>query len=201
MATTASSKPLIQIIIGSTRPGRFSEKPAAWLVDRLSGRDDIEVEVVDLRDHPLPFYESPVAPARAGRDYPNDDVARLGQTLDRADGYIVVAAEYNHGYSASLKNALDHVFPELNRKPVAFVGYGNVGGARAIEQLRLVSVEFEMAPMRWAVHILPDVMLPVMQAETFSPELFASLDSRLDILLKDLIWWTGALRVARAASV
>jgi NAD(P)H-dependent FMN reductase len=157
------------------------------------------MEVVDLRDHPLPMYASPVAPARSGRDYPNDDVARLGTTLDRADGFIIVTGEYNHGYPAVLKNALDHVFPELNRKPVTFVGYGNVGGARSIEQLRQVAVEFEMAPLRWAVHIFPDVMLPAMRTEPFSIELFASLDERLDTAVNDLIWWAHTLKTGREA--
>jgi NAD(P)H-dependent FMN reductase len=191
--------PLIQIVVGSTRPDRFADKPLSWLVDRLDARDDIDYEVVDLRDHPLPLYESAVPPARAGRDYPTDEIERLGQTLDRADGYIIITSEYNHGYPASLKNALDHVFPELNRKPVTFVGYGNVGGARAIEQLRLVMVEFEMAPLRWAVHILPDVMIPAMRAEAFSPELFASLDQRLNVAIVDLLWWTSTLSAGRAA--
>jgi NAD(P)H-dependent FMN reductase len=198
-ATSAFMSPLIQVIIGTTRPDRFSEKPAAWVVDRLHQRDDLDVEVVDLRDHPLPMYASPVAPARAGRDYPNDDVARLGTTLDRADGYVIVTGEYNHGYPAVLKNALDHVFPELNRKPVTFVGYGNVGGARAIEQLRLVAVEFEMAPLRWAVHIHPDVMLPAMRTDPFSIELFASLDPRLETAVNDLVWWSDTLKAGRAA--
>jgi len=189
--------PLIQIIVGTVRPGRFADKPVAWLVDRLTDRDDLELEIVDVRDHPLPFYESPVAPARALRDYPNEAVARLGQTLDRADGYIIITAEYNHGYPASLKNTLDHIFPELNRKPVAFVGYGNVGGARAIEQLRLVAVEFEMAPVRWAIHILADVMVPAMQSDPFTPELFNSLDQRLTVMIDDLLWWTKTLRAGR----
>ena len=82
---------------------------------------------------------------------------------------MLVTAEYNHGYTAVLKNALDHTFVERNRKPVAFVGYGNVGGARAIEQLRLVAVELEMAPLRHAVHILPDVMIPARRAEHVRP--------------------------------
>jgi NAD(P)H-dependent FMN reductase len=189
--------PLIQVIIGTTREGRFSEKAAAWAVDRLAQRDDLILEVVDLRDHPLPHFDQAVAPARSQRDYPNDDVARLGQTLDRADGYLVVTGEYNHGYPSSLKNALDHVFPELNRKPISFVGYGNVGGARAIEQLRLVAVEFEMAPLRWAVHILPDLMRPAMQADPFSIEVFASLDGRLDAAVTDLVWWSSTLRTGR----
>jgi NAD(P)H-dependent FMN reductase len=189
--------PLIQVIIGTTRPGRFSEKPVAWLADRIGQRVDMNLEIVDLRDHPLPLYDQAVPPARSQRDYPNDEVARLGQRLERADGYIIVTSEYNHGYPASLKNALDHVFPELNRKPVTFVGYGNVGGARAIEQLRQVAVEFEMAPLRWAVHILPELMVPALNAEPFSLDLFAPLDRRLDAALTDLAWWSTTLRAGR----
>jgi NAD(P)H-dependent FMN reductase len=191
---------LIQLIVGTTRPGRFADKPVAWLVDRLGGRDDFILEVVDLRDHPLPMYESAVPPARAMREYPNPNVARLGHTFDRADGFIIVTAEYNHGYPASLKNAMDHVFPELNRKPVTFVGYGNVGGARAVEQLRQVAVEFEMAPLRWAVHILPELMISAMKADPFSIELFAPLDQRLDVLMNDLLWWTGTLSAGRSSA-
>ena len=192
--------PLVQVIVGTTRPGRFSEKPIAWLVDRLCGRDDLELEILDLRDHPLPLYEGTVPPARSPRDYPNDAVARFGQAIDRADGFIIVTAEYNHGYPASLKNAMDYLFAEFNRKPVAFVGYGNVGGARAIEQLRQVVVELEMAPLRHAVHILPELMISARSAEPFSPELFASLDQRLETMVSDLLWWTAALGAARASA-
>jgi NAD(P)H-dependent FMN reductase len=192
--------PLIQLVIGTTRPGRFADKPVAWLTDRLGGRSDLVLEVVDLRQYPLPFYEGDVAPARGLRDYAHAEVARLSETFERADGYIFVTAEYNHGYPASLKNALDNVFPELNRKPAAFVGYGNVGGARAIEQLRQVVVEMEMAPLRWAVHILPDVMIAAMRADPFSIELFAPLDQRLDALASDLVWWATTLAAGRSSS-
>jgi NAD(P)H-dependent FMN reductase len=130
----------IQIIVGSTRPGRFADKPLAWLVDRLSGRDDFELDVLDLCDHPLPLFDSAMSPARSLRDYPNEDVAKLGRRIDSADGFITLTSEYNHGYPASLKNAMDFMFPEFNKKPMTFVGYGNAGGARAIEQLREVSV-------------------------------------------------------------
>jgi NAD(P)H-dependent FMN reductase len=189
----------LQIIIGSTRPGRFADKPVAWLKDRLEGRDDFELDVLDLRDYPLPFFESATSPARSLRDYPNDDIAKLGKRFDAADGYIAVTSEYNHGYPASLKNAMDTVFPEFNKKPMTFVGYGNAGGARAIEQLRLVSVEFEMAPLRRAVHIFPDLMLPAMTAEAFTPEIFESLDPRLEMMITELVWWANALKVARDA--
>jgi NAD(P)H-dependent FMN reductase len=192
--------PRIQLIVGTDRDGRFSEKAAAWAMDRLGARSDLEIELVDLRDYPLPFYDQPVPPAYGHRDYP-PEVARWARKVDAADGYIVVTAEYNHGYPALLKNAIDHAFPEFNRKPVAFVGYGNVGGARAVEQLRLVAVELEMAPLRHAVHILPDVMRPVRQAEgPLDVELFAALDPRLETLAVDLVWWAGALRSARATA-
>ncbi len=124
----------------------------------------------------------------------------FGQTIDRADGYIVLTAEYNHGYPAVLKNAMDWTFVEWRRKPITFVGWGNVGGARAIEQLREVAVEFEMAPLRYAVHVLPDVMIPLLMGEDrtdLSP--FVPLEPRLDLLADDLAWWTASLAAARQA--
>src|ERR1700742_1375663 len=132
-----SDRPLIQVILGSTRPGRFSEKAGAWAMDRLGSRDDLDLELLDLRDFPMPFYEHQRPPAYGHREYA-PEVASWAGAIDRGDGYIIVTPEYNHGYSAVLKNALDNIFPEFNRKPITFVGYGNSGGARAIEQLRLV---------------------------------------------------------------
>lgn len=193
-----SDTPRIQVILASTREGRFGEKAAAWVMDRLGERNDLDAELVDLRDYPMPFYEQDRPPAYGHREYP-PEVARWAEKVEQADGYLVVTPEYNHGYPAVLKNALDQVFPELNRKPIAFVGYGNSGGARSIEQLRLVSVELEMAPLRHAVHILPAVMVPAIQAENpFDIELFASLDDRLDTAATDLVWWADALAQARA---
>ena len=103
--------PLIQIIVGTDREGRFSEKAAAWLMDRLAARDDLAVELVDLREYPLPFYDQIEPPAYGRRNYP-PDVARWAAKVDAADGFIFVTAEYNHGYPALLKNALDHAFPD-----------------------------------------------------------------------------------------
>src|SRR5436190_11529184 len=123
---------LVDVITGTTREGRFSERVASWVVHRLSAREDFEVELIDLREHPLPFFDG-AAPARTGREYPRDDVARLGRTLDRADAFVVLTAEYNHGYPAVLKNAMDWTFVEWRRKPITFVGWGGVGGSRAVE--------------------------------------------------------------------
>ncbi len=188
---------LIQVIIGTTRQGRFSERVAGWVMDRLGSRDDFDTELLDLRDHPLPFFEG-TSPARTGRDYPRDDVRNFGEIIDRSDGFIVLTAEYNHGYSAVLKNAMDWTFVEWRRKPISFVGWGSVGGARAIEQLRQVAVEFEMAPLRHAVHVLPDIMIAARQPDP--PEaavLFAGLNQRLDLLADDLAWWTSTLAAGR----
>jgi NAD(P)H-dependent FMN reductase len=189
---------LIQVISSTTREGRFSERTARWVIQFLRARDDFDVELIDLREYPLPFFDAP-PPAKAGRDYANDEVARLGRTLDRADGFIVLTAEYNHGYPAVLKNAMDWTFPEWQRKPIAFVGWGNVGGARAIEQLRLVAVEFEMAPLRHAVHVLPDVMVPARLAgHGTDVTACAPLEPKLKLLADDLAWWAAALAAARA---
>jgi len=125
---------------------------------------------------------------------PSEDVARLGRKLDEADGFVVLVGEYNHGYPAVLKNAMDHTFVEW----LAFVGRGNVGGARAIEQLRQVTVEFEMSPLRHAVHILPDILRPAKQADDpFDTSVFSPLEPRLAMLADDLEWWASALAAAR----
>ena len=190
---------LLQVITSTTREGRFSERVAPWVMDRLGQRDDFEVELLDLRDHPLPFFDGD-APAKTGRDYADDAVVRFGRVVDRADGYVFLTAEYNHGYPAVLKNALDSTFVEWRRKPVSFVGWGNTGGARAIEQLRAVAVEFEMAPLRHAVHVLPDVMRAIFGSEHPGDLAhFSSLEPRRAMLADDLTWWMRALATARAA--
>ena len=165
---------------------------------RLANRDDFDAELLDLRDHPLPFFEG-MSPARTGRDYQRDDVRAFGEIIDRSDGFIVLTAEYNHGYPAVLKNAMDWTFVEWRRKPITFIGWGSVGGARAVEQLRQVAIEFEMAPLRHAVHVLPDIMIAGRQPDApADTELFAGLNQRLDLLADDLAWWTSTLAAARA---
>jgi NAD(P)H-dependent FMN reductase len=191
---------LLEVITGTTRQGRFSERVAAWAVGRLRDHGGFDVEAIDLRDHPLPFFDAEIAPARAGGVYDREEVVRFGATVARADGFVILTGEYNHGYPAVLKNAMDSTFVEWRRKPISFVGWGNVGGARAIEQLRQVAVEFEMAPLRWAVHILPDVLIPLRQAEDADDlALLAPLNPRLTMLADDMVWWMRALAAARAS--
>jgi NAD(P)H-dependent FMN reductase len=192
---------LIDVIVGTTREGRFSDRVASWVTERLARFDLFATERVDLRDHRLPPFDGP-PPARARREYARSDVAEFAGIIDRADGYIVLTAEYNHGYPAVLKNAMDWTFPEWRRKPITFVGWGNVGGARAIEQLRTVAIEFEMAPLRHAVHILPDAMIPMLRGgdpTDLTP--LHPLDSRLELLARDLAWWAKVLAAARRATI
>jgi NAD(P)H-dependent FMN reductase len=190
--------PHLQVITATTRPGRFSEKVAAWVFEHVAVRDDVSSELIDLRDYPLPFFDQ-LPPAFTLRDYPTEAAAAFGMKIEEADGYIIVTGEYNHGYPAVLKNAMDHTFVEWRRKPVSFVGWGNVGGARAIEQLREVVVEFEMAPLRHAVHILPEVMVPAMRSpEPFETTHFATLEPKLTTLVDDLVWWTTTLAAGRS---
>jgi NAD(P)H-dependent FMN reductase len=186
--------PLRVLVINSTtRTDRFSELVAPWVLSGLAGRAKLEVDLLDLRDHPLPFFDAS-APAKNPRAYHDDQVRRFGERVDRADCYVILSAEYNHGYSAVLKNAFDWTFVEWNRKPVSFVGWGNVGGARAIEQLRQVAVELEMAPLRHAVHILA---MHMMAARDGDPHAWDALGPRLELLADDLTWWGHALRSAR----
>jgi NAD(P)H-dependent FMN reductase len=194
------SIPHIAIIVASTRPTRFADIPLAWITEQTSGRSDFSFEVIDLRDHVLPYYELAVSPALSPRQYGTEAERNLGQKLDAADGFIVLTNEYNHSYPASLKNSLDHFFVELNRKPIAFIGYGNVGGARAIEQLRLVIAELDMVSVRPSVNILGLHMMAI-RAEGKDPAAtFAPLVPRLDALLADLHWWAVALKKARRAN-
>src|SRR5580704_190748 len=123
-----SNMTTISVIVGSTREGRFSEKPAAWILKQLQKRDGIGARLLDLRDFPMPFFDQPLTPAMPGRPpYENEVVQRWTAEIAASDGFIFVTPEYNYGPSAVLKNALDWVYPEWNRKAAAFVSYGGAG--------------------------------------------------------------------------
>jgi NAD(P)H-dependent FMN reductase len=140
------SKPRIGIVISTRREGRFSAKPAAWVRNLAAPRGDMEVELVDLRECPMPFFSEPASPAWATPK--NETALRWARKVAELDAFIFVTAEYNRGVPAVLKNALDYADQEFNRKPAAYVGYGSVGAARSIEQLRLINIELQMVPTR-----------------------------------------------------
>ncbi|MDB5451586.1 MAG: putative reductase [Caulobacteraceae bacterium] len=188
--------PKIAIILGTTRQGRFADKPAQWILNLAQARTDARFELIDLRDWPLPFFDEPAPVARTP---PKNEVAqRWSAKLDEFDGFLFVTAEYNHSIPAVLKNAIDYAYREFNRKPAAFVAYGGVGGARAVEQLRLIAVEMQLAPLRDAVHIgRAEFVGMLMEGKSFDD--FPHLGATAQTMLSDLVWWTNALKVAREA--
>jgi NAD(P)H-dependent FMN reductase len=182
----------IKIIVGSTRPNRFSEKPAQWMFNLAKQRVDLDVELLDLRDYPLPFFEEPLPPGLARDNYTNPIVVAWKQKITEADGFIICTPEYNHGYPAVLKNALDYVYFAWARKAVSFVSWGGAGGTRGVEQLRLVAVELDMVPTRWAVHIPnPWFVKDISDIDTDANQQSAKA------LLDHLTWWAGALKDKR----
>ncbi len=184
----------IAIVISTTRASRFGHKPAQWVKEIAAARDDIEVETLDLRDYPMPFFDEVASNAWAPSQ--NEVAKRWQNKVAEFDGFVFVTAEYNHGIPAVLKNALDYAYPEWNKKAAGFVGYGSVGGARAIEQLRLVAAELQLATIRTAVYIQgADFMATWKEGKDLKdiPYLQAGVKDMLD----QLVWWARALKTAR----
>ncbi|MET0281137.1 MAG: NAD(P)H-dependent oxidoreductase [Steroidobacteraceae bacterium] len=195
-----TAKPRIAVIIGSTRPTRFADKPAEWVLKQAQARDDMEAELVDLRDHPMPFFDE----AASNRWMPTQTPAavRWQQTLARFDGYIFVVAEYNRSITGALKNALDWAYQEWEHKPFTAIGYGGTGAARAVEHLRLIGIELNMVPTRNAVHIGGGDFMTVHPLGANKPiedvegHLLPSAKASLD----ELAWWSKATMAAKAAA-
>jgi NAD(P)H-dependent FMN reductase len=143
----------VGLIVGSTRQNRFADTPVHWLVEGASARADLELEVLDLRDYRLPFFDEPASPLHTGGVYTQPEAETCRRRIGAFDAFVATVAEYNHGPTAVLKNAFDSAYLEWQRKPIAFVGYGGVGGARAIETLRGVVIELQMAPLKQEVNI------------------------------------------------
>jgi NAD(P)H-dependent FMN reductase len=194
-------RPHIAVIIASTRTPRFADPIAAWAREALEARGDLDLDTIDVREVALPYYDLPTPPALAHRQYTSDAERRLGQRFDAADGYLVITNEFNHGYSAALKNVLDHYFAEFEHKPVAFIGYGNVGGSRAVEQLRQVVAELNMVSVRESVHILGHQFPAIREGGQAATDALAALEPRLTAMVDHLLWWAGALTAARPRGV
>lgn len=196
----------IKVIIGSTRQNRFSEKPAHWIYEEAKKEKGVEVELLDLRDYPMPFFDEPTSPAMGGGKYSNEIVAKWAEKIKDGDAFIIVTPEYNHGYPAVLKNALDLIYPEWNKKPVGFVSYGSVAGARAVEQLRQVVIELQMVPIKSAVHISSEVYMAVknenvpVNQELFKPLREGKRGDRVEEFLNELIWMARTLKNGRENS-
>lgn len=195
-----TSKPKIAVIIGSTRPTRFADGPAQWILKQAKARGDMDVELVDLRDYALPFFDEMAS--NMWMPSKNPEAIRWQQTVAKYDGYIFVVAEYNRSITGVLKNALDQAYKEWNRKPFTAIGYGGVGAARAIEHLRSIAVELQMVSTHAAVHIGGGDFMAVhpmfgkKPIEEIEPNLLPSAKTALD----ELVWWAKATTAAKAAA-
>lgn len=185
----------VAVIMGTVRQERQTDRIAQWVCSCITRRPDMSARLIDLRAYPLPFFDEP-APPLSGHCAPA--AADFARTLAPADAFVFVTPEYNHGVPAVLKNALDHLYVEWNRKPMAVVGYGGLyGGVRAAEALRQYAVELQMVPVRHCV------TFPIVHrsfpagAEQPSDTITAQV---VDSMLDDLLWWGSLLRSARQSA-
>lgn len=183
----------IGIIIGSTRPGRNGEAVARWVYEHARKRTDAEFELVDLKDFNLPVYDEPMPPL-FGKNYQHEHTKRWSAKIDSLDGFIFVTPEYNHATSGALKNAIDFLYLEWNNKAAAFVGYGSLGGARAIENLRTIMSEVQVAHVRQQVSF--SLFTDFENFSIFKPNEEVHLPA-LNTMLDQLVAWTKAMKAVR----
>ena len=191
---------VISVIVGSTREGRFSEKPARWILQHLKKREGLDARLLDLREFPMPFFDQPVTPATPGRPaFEHEVVQSWTAAIAQSDGFVFVTPEYNYGPAAVLKNAIDWVYPEWHRKAACFVSYGSAGGVRSVQQLRETAIEIQLAPIRSSVHIPVATLWAHYTAGDVDAGL-AELEGPATAMIEDLLWWTETLKVARAST-
>jgi NAD(P)H-dependent FMN reductase len=185
----------IAVILGSTRPGRNGAAVADWVIDKARGRDGADYELVDLVDHPLPHIDEVLPPVLG--QYEGEHTKKWARTISGFDGFVFVTPEYTHSTSGVLKNALDFLYPEWNNKAAAFASYGGLGGARAIEHLRAICSELQIA------HVRPQLSFSLFTDFTdmtkFTPG--EQHDAAAQVMFDALESWTRAMRTVRSAPV
>jgi NAD(P)H-dependent FMN reductase len=191
------SKPKIGVIIGSIRPNRQGDKPAKWIADLAQQSGYFDAELVDLKDYPLPLFDAPASDFWVPT---TNEVAKKWQAkLNEFDGYIIVTAEYNRSVPGALKNAIDWAYKPFFHKPVAYVGYGSVGGARAVEHLRNIMTELQAVSVRQGIHVGGSDFAPVMMGQKTWDEVLPAQAPYAKDLLANLSWWVNATKAARDA--
>jgi NAD(P)H-dependent FMN reductase len=181
----------IAIIVGSTRPGRKADSVAAWVHEIAKKRSDAEFEVVDIQDFNLPLLDEPMSPMMG--QYSKPHTKAWAAKIDAFDAYVFVTPEYNHGTSGALKNAIDFLYREWNNKAAAFVGYGSAGGARAVEHLRLVMGEIQVAAVR--AQVMLSLFTDFENYTVFKPA--AQHEKSVNAMLDQVVAWGGALKPLR----
>jgi len=191
------SKLKIAVIIGSTRDTRFGPIPAKWILGVARQREELDVELVDLREFDLPFFNERMSNAWG----PSQDPRAVAwqKKIGEFDGYIVVTAEYNRSVTGALKNAFDQAYVEWGRKPIAFLGYGGLGAARAVEHARTIAIELQMVPVRTAVHIGGGEYVQTVRKRQPIADIEAVLLPSAKDMLEQLVWWGKAAKAARGA--
>ncbi len=184
----------IAVILGSTRPQRAGKGIAQWFMKQTESYSDAQFDLIDLQEVNLPFLDEPVPPLM--QQYQNEHTKQWSKTISSYDGYIVITPEYNHSFPAVLKNAFDYIYHEWAKKPMAIVSYGaSAGGARAAEQLRLVAIELQMAPIREQI-LIPQVWSAVENGVVKADHLLGDLPK----MMNEMIWWANTLKKGREAT-
>ncbi|MEZ0074242.1 NADPH-dependent FMN reductase [Planotetraspora sp. GP83] len=182
----------VAIILGSTRPGRNGEAVANWVFDIASKRDDAEYELVDLKDYNLPHLDEALPPSLG--QYSQPHTKAWAEKIASFDAFVFVTPEYNHSTSGALKNAIDFLYAEWNNKAAGFVSYGSVGGTRAVEHLRLIMGELQVADVRSQVAL--SLFTDFENFSVFAPG--AHQEDTLNATLDQVVAWGGALKALRA---
>ena len=184
----------VGIILGSTRPNRNGEAVARWVVDQVQGRQDASYELVDIKDFNLPLLDEPIPPSQGKYSQPH--TKRWAEKIGSLDAFVFVTPEYNHATSGALKNAIDFLYREWNNKAAGFVSYGSAGGARAVENLRLIMAEVQIADVR--AQVMFSLFTDFKKFSEFAPD--PRHEAELDAMLKQVIAWGEAMRGVRDRS-
>jgi len=187
----------IQVILGSTRQGRQGKKVANWFMSEAQKSSNMEFELLDLKEWNLPFFDEAIPPMGISGNYSDPQTKKFVEKIAQADGYVFLTPEYNHSYSAVLKNALDAAYFEWNKKPGAIVSYSGTpfGGTHAAEQLRLIMTQLQLVPVFNIVKI-PNIFSAF---DEQGQPIDQNLSKRAAGLLEQLGWWATLLKPAREA--
>jgi NAD(P)H-dependent FMN reductase len=191
----------IQVIVGSTRPGRVSDRLAQWVVNEIQKNESTEAELVDLMDYQMPFLDETISPQYNPDRKPNPEAKKWLDKLSEADGYVIVTPEYNRAISGVLKNALDYIDFQFAKKPVALVAHGSTGGAQAIANLRMIIPGLQAVTVPTALFYLPRVGESISESGELSEDIKAMAygpQSALNTLIENLLWYTKSLKAGRA---
>ena len=186
----------VLVLVGSSRPGTRSGLIAEWFKTQTAKRSDLTFEFVDVASLQLPLYNEPEHPLTG--NYKHEYTKAWSKQVATADAFVIITPEYNHGYPAVLKNALDYLFHEWRHKPIGFVGYGSNGGVRAVEQLRQVVCNLQMVPVSTISHVGFNIFRQINEQGELEPTPYN--EAAATEMLDELKWWTTPLKQARQNS-